>query len=127
MKYFRMINGNELNLVLCEGRHNITQAQNGSIFGAEISEKLLKNPELLEKVAFSRIWNKAYEHGFVRHFHAPDDEDALVIHNVHINLYVTGLTIALISVINAMRGEDVTITLYHYDRDTGEYYPQEVM
>ena len=121
-----MINCNELNLALCEGRHSIPQAQDGAIFCNSISEKLLKNPELLENIAFSRIWGKAYEHGFVRHFHTENDDDALVIHNVHINLYVTGLTVALISVINAMRDEDVTITLYHYDRDTGEYYSQEV-
>ena len=121
-----MINCNELNLALCEGRHNIPQATDGHIF-REISNDLLKKPELLEQIAFSRVWGKAYEHGFVRHFHTEDDDDALVIHNVHINLYVTGLTVALISVINAMRDEDVTITLYHYDRETNSYYPQEVM
>lgn len=57
------------------------------------------------------------------------DEDGatpLAIANVHINLYVTGLTVALIAFLNAMKMEDVTITLYHFDRETGEYYTQEV-
>lgn len=46
---------------------------------------------------------------------------------IEIELYVTGLTVALVSVINACRlRPEVTLTLYHYDRESGSYYPQKV-
>lgn len=124
----RLINLNTLNLALCEGRHEIPQATDGYIFN-EIAPELLKNPEKLEKTVFYRIWGKCYDNNFVKVDPNWDecDEVPLLISNVHINLYVTGLTVALISVINAMRDEDVTITLYHYDKDTSSYYSQEVM
>jgi len=41
-------------------------------------------------------------------------------------LYVTGLTVALISVLNVCRELNIKLTLMHYDRSTGGYYPQEV-
>lgn len=43
-----------------------------------------------------------------------------------LTLYVTGLTVALVAVINACRGFNVKLTLMHYDRESGTYYPQEV-
>ena len=45
----------------------------------------------------------------------------------HINLYVTGLTVALVSIIKACMELHVSLTLYHYDRDSNSYYPQEVI
>ena len=45
----------------------------------------------------------------------------------HIDLYVTGLTMAVISVINAARRHGMKITVYHFDRETGKYFPQEVI
>ena len=43
-----------------------------------------------------------------------------------IELYVTGLTMAVISVINAASALAVPITLMHYDRETRNYFPQEL-
>lgn len=43
-----------------------------------------------------------------------------------VELYVTGLTMAVISVINAASALAVPITLMHYDRETGNYFPQEL-
>lgn len=45
-----------------------------------------------------------------------------------LTLYVTGLTVACIAVINAARCSryGVSVTLMHYDRVTGTYYPQKV-
>lgn len=43
-----------------------------------------------------------------------------------LTLYVTGLTVALIAVINICRELDIKLTLMHYDKNTGDYYPQEV-
>lgn len=46
---------------------------------------------------------------------------------IELDLYVTGLTVALVGVINACRlHPEVTLTLYHYDRESGSYYPQKV-
>ena len=44
----------------------------------------------------------------------------------HIDLYVSGLTVALIAALNACRQLSIAVTLYHFDRDSGTYYPQEV-
>lgn len=41
-------------------------------------------------------------------------------------LYVTGLTVALICVVNACKELNIKLTLMHYDKNTGDYYPQEV-
>lgn len=43
-----------------------------------------------------------------------------------LNLYVTGLTVALVAVLNVCRERKINVTLYHYNRKTGNYYPQEV-
>ncbi len=43
-----------------------------------------------------------------------------------LKLYVTGLTVALVAVINVCRELNIKLTLMHYNRDNGEYYSQEV-
>lgn len=43
-----------------------------------------------------------------------------------LTLYVTGLTVALVSVINICKELSIKLTLMHYDKSTGGYYPQEV-
>jgi hypothetical protein len=43
-----------------------------------------------------------------------------------LDLYVTGLTVALVEVINYCCYNYIPLTLWHYNRDSGEYYPQTV-
>lgn len=43
-----------------------------------------------------------------------------------VEIYVTGLTVALIAAINAAHLLDKGVTLYHYDVTSGEYYAQRV-
>jgi len=43
-----------------------------------------------------------------------------------IDLYVTGLTVALVAALNVCRREGIAVTLYHFNRESGEYYPQIV-
>lgn len=88
---------------LCEGRHEIPYVTDGYIFGFEVDPL---RPALLELQA-----------------------GALMIKNdiKKLDLYVTGLSVALVAVINAARVTGVDLTLYHYDKDTNIYYPQEVM
>lgn len=101
-----------LNMGLCEGRHNIPQVTDGYIFPLEVNPT---NVQKLTETAFNKLED----------FYFSTDK-------LHLNLYVTGLTVALISVLNACRLLDpklldLEITLYHYDRDTNSYYPQEVI
>ena len=44
-----------------------------------------------------------------------------------LTVYVTGLTVALVEVINICHEKGVRLTLMHYDRDTGTYFPQEIL
>lgn len=44
-----------------------------------------------------------------------------------LGLYVTGLSVALVAVINACHELNISLTLYHYDRDSNSYYTQEVL
>lgn len=44
-----------------------------------------------------------------------------------LKVYVTGLTVALVEVINICHEKGVRLTLMHYDRDTGTYFPQEIL
>ena len=98
----------ELNMSLCKGRHEIEAAKDGSIFDCEIAD--VTNTEAIENQALEVV-------------------KGLILKckcKPHINLYVTGLTVALIAAINACNRWGVKVTLYHFNRDTGDYYPQEV-
>lgn len=44
-----------------------------------------------------------------------------------VHLYVTGLTVALGAVVAACLELGLYLVLYHYNRDTGEYYAQPVI
>lgn len=44
-----------------------------------------------------------------------------------VHVYVTGLTAATVEVINACKKHNVTLYLYHFDRDTNDYKKQTVM
>ena len=88
----------KLTLGLCEGRHSIPNVTD-YIFPSEINPTDL---EAMWKTIAAKI---------------PDDA-------LEIDLYVTGLTVALVEVINYCRQNDIDLTLYHFNRDTNGYYPQ---
>ena len=87
-------------LGLCEGRHEMPAEVQGFIFGS--NEDPLDVEGLQERA-----------------------EDALK-EATELVLYVTGLTVALVSVINVCHNLGIKLTLMHYDRDLGRYYPQSV-
>ena len=87
-------------MCLCEGRHEIPGAEDGAIFGNFL------NPLDIEGMRETVSGKLA-------------DVKCL-------NLYVTGLTVALVEVINFCHATGVRLTLWHFDRETGGYYPQEV-
>lgn len=46
--------------------------------------------------------------------------------DVELVLYVTGLTAATTAVVRACALNGISLTLMHYDRDSGEYLPQQM-
>ena len=52
---------------------------------------------------------------------------------LYLDLYVTGLTVATTSVINAVIEHNkiyknkIILTLFHYDRETNSYYEQQML
>lgn len=123
----------ELKLALVAGRHQIPDAVDGEIFHTDIID--VTAVDRLEEQAYSGIWNACFRH------HKAGESDFLesdvdwdgsdmtplrICSGLHIDLYVTGLTVALIAVINCCVDEGIALTLWHFNRESGEYYPQQV-
>jgi len=89
-------------VALCEGRHYIPDAHNGFIFPTCVDPTDVRG---LEEYAAEQIRESEVR---------------------ELTVYVTGLTVALVAVINACRRYGVKLTLMHFDRDSGTYYRQEV-
>ena len=94
------VNVETASMALCEGRHPIPQATDGAIFGNTLNPLDVNG---LEETAFQKLEGVK-----------------------SLNLYVTGLTVALVAVLNVCRREGILVTLWHYNRDTNSYYPQPV-
>lgn len=45
---------------------------------------------------------------------------------IHLFIYVSGLTVALISALNVCREKNIFVTLMHYDTKSNNYYAQRV-
>ena len=106
-----MFTSNEANSIkmgLCQGRHEIPGISE-YVFPNTISD--VTDIESLETTAKESIFGLFEEK-------CPDGN--------HLDLYVTGLTVALVAVINICNKYDVELTLWHYNNATGEYYPQNV-
>ena len=85
---------------LCKGRHK-TPATDGAIFETEV------NPidvTALEEQAKAKLTS---------------------LNITKLNIYVTGLTVALISVLNASKELGLEVILWHFDRENGKYYCQK--
>lgn len=96
--------GNEVDtasIELCKGRHS-TPATDEAIFETEVNPL---DVTALESQAKERLVN---------------------LNITRLHLYVTGLTVALIAVLNATRELGIEIILWHFDRESGKYYSQEV-
>ena len=120
-----------LKMCLCEGRHEIREAVDGAIFKTEVNPLAV---DRLEIQAFNSIWNKCYKMGILEYasskypeLEGTEEEDSFCIpRGLSLDLYVTGLTVALVAVLNVCREEDIKVTLYHFNRENGSYYEQKV-
>ena len=102
---------NTLEVGLCAGRHELKNS-NGEIIDAYIFDEPIENPldfEVLETTT----------NDFIDNVELCND----------IKLYITGLTPALTSFLIRWNGRmshsGVSLTLMHYNRNTGGYEPQE--
>tara|TARA_R100000329_G_scaffold57260_1_gene51837 strand:- start:227 stop:604 length:378 start_codon:yes stop_codon:yes gene_type:complete len=106
---------------LCEGRHEIPNVDR-YIFGK--IEDVLDFDNLAKQ---ANIWSSELFNWIT----ADGDMNVLsddIPEGWSINLYVTGLTSALIALLGSYWWWDVTgITFWHFNRDTGEYVPQPWM
>jgi hypothetical protein len=95
------------NIGVCKGRHEIPSVTGGYIFSREIPAEMLVNPLALEDEALNNLSN-------------------LLSGNTDVNLYVSGLTVAVMATVNACKALGLKVTLMHFNRENGEYYPQEI-
>lgn len=91
----------KLEMALCEGSHEIPKAVDGAIFPQQLNPLDLVGMRTTAAAKLAGV-------------------EAL-------DLYVTGLTVALVEVINFCRANGASLTLWHFDRGTGDYYPQAVV
>ena len=93
----------EANMALCESRHEIQEAVDGSVFPNEIADPM--NMLGMYKTAKERL--------------DPLRKDGMKV----LNLYVTGMSTALVTVSNYCHQNNVTLVTWHYNNKTGEYVP----
>ena len=89
---------------LCEGRHPLPVDE---YVYREISS--VSDLDTLDRVACDFIAAHSLGHGAGE-----------------LRLYVTGLTVALVAVINCCCRNGVNLTLLHFDRESGQFFPQPV-
>lgn len=91
----------EANMELCSGRHEIGQATDGAIFAHEIADPM--NAIKLYVAAKKRL--------------DPLRDQGMKV----LNLYVTGMSTALVTVINYCHRNNVTLVTWHYDKSRERY------
>lgn len=105
---------------LCRGRHEIPAVED-YIFQQELDPLDIKG-------MFSTIDGFFKTHlEWGQHLRASQwgyEDNMVYTSNDEVNLYVTGLTVAVAEVIRYCYHNGIALTLYHYDRASGEYYPQ---
>lgn len=89
-----------LKIGLCQGRHSMPV--DNFVFDTEVNPTDTKT---LEAAANAAIAEEVTE----------------------VDLYVTGLTVAFAAVVKVCTDRGIGLTAYHYDRESGEYYPQTVI
>ena len=94
----------KIKVAVCKGRHEIPQATDGAIFEQTITEM---NPAGLFAKASERLI-RDYE----------------LITGDMVHLYVTGLTMATLAVVNVCHSVGIQLVCHHYDKETGKYIPQ---
>ncbi len=104
---------------LCEGRH-------------KLPVEMYMFPEVVQPLETEELETKAFE-WLAERF--PEQElkyvknadcDVRDVYRGNLNLYVTGLSMALVAVLNACYRLGIDVCLFHYDRESGDYFNQHV-
>ena len=97
---------NNNQLMVVKGRHRIINNQKQEITDFVFDEIVdVRNIDEMQAIADSKIAS---------------------ISSNRVHLYITGLTVAVITVINAVIKYNKEIVFWHYDRETETYYPQRL-
>lgn len=113
--------------VLCAGRHEIPEEIAGMQFGGYIYDEV---PNVLD---FGGLNDRALNFCEGRNWKDWNSDPQksvsadMIMFHVPLNVVVTGLTAACVAVIRACVYTGTPLTLWHYNRDTGEYVPQIVL
>ena len=133
-----MENRNCLYMALCEGRHDIPQATDGAISPAVIPDVTdARGLEVAAEAAIARAALAHYRAGesqclpTAKYAQAVEDMGRFprvdAAPGFGLVLYVTGLTVATVAVINVCLHVGISLTLMHFNQANGNYYPQGVL
>ena len=87
-------------LCLCKARHEMPECVEGAIFDNTLDPLDIKGMEATVANALDGVTS--------------------------LTLYVTGLTVACAAVIKHCANAGISLSLMHYDRETGNYYEQRI-
>lgn len=128
----------QIKAVLCSGRHSFPESIENCVFSNAISDPTdIVSIRKEAETSLIRIFRKEGAMLFSCPFENScadcgsmcshcDEGREYVDTSASLNLYVTGLTVALIEVLNVCKDWGISVTLYHYDRESGNYFPQKV-
>lgn len=115
---------NKINIVgLCAGRHNLPVSN-------YIFDEINDPTDFAGMRKTAAQWVDAHcdlHRSFGAGLNQLDYTDVAVCVGTPLTIYVTGLTAALTAVLSVCAQCGISVTLMHYDRDTGEYLPQQVL
>lgn len=116
-----------LKLGLIKGRHEIPQVTD-YVFNTEVNPTDFQQMEITAKATLYPLVKNATKEPFYLGLDSDNQSDLYTAtkYRATLDLYVTGLTSALIATINVAKQLDIYITLYHFDRQSGNYLQQEV-
>lgn len=110
----------KIDVSVCEGRHDMPLGANGAIFQKTIPDDMITQPDKLEEYVKIRLAELL-------------DTELIALpvdcrlRTVEVNLFVTGLTVATLAIVNVCLKYGILLTCWHYDRNTGEYFPQDMI
>ena len=98
----------EHNIGLIKGRHTMPEKVSGYVYEALTADSIT-NPEKLETMASYGLDSFKIKSGDI------------------VNLYVTGLTVALVATLNVLQTKyKVNTVLWHYNIEDGAYFAQRL-
>ena len=102
----------EINFGVCAGRHEIV-TNDGNLVKNYVFDKIVNPTDVVGLEAHARKYFKEYFETNGRPFS-------------DVNVYVTGLTVATIAIVNVLLELKEVVCLWHYDRESEKYFSQKI-